>query len=630
MVLFAVFDGKQDFEWRGITLNATVSTLSTVSRLTLLIAISSCIGQLRWNLFSQRQIPVSYMDTWDSASRGALGCVTLLLETKSLCVAAAGAWLTVLAIVFEPSIQQALRFRSDYRYVPSGDEQTAEIASAIGWAGGSVDGQSNPLEVVNGAVTTYVAVSLDFSMQSALLYGLVATKLQTLQQAPFQCSSTDCEWKSYDSLAVCSACHDVRDEIAAWDVDASLGLHTLNYYWPDFDTVSDNFTGKIYTLPNNLAIWNKEGFSDQVLMTTTSTSKWSETLRFKENNTLIFALSMLRLPASGVMQPTDLLSWPTASECGIYFCTKSFRSSVVNATFMEEASEISSMMDPTSFQQLLNETRPNRGPEPPDILYDQFNFVQRTDIRILPASGSTSNDLPGAGVSQGAVAALVKTLESLFYASHFKSYLPLNINVGGALRESRRLGTLWYPPSMKPLYDNANFEQTFANLATSMTNDIRRNGRAVQTQQGMVAMPVTLVHIRWVWTAFSCLLVVAGSAFLLVCILLTKRVSIPLWKTSALAVLFHQLRPQPSAEEASHVFSTLEMQRMAAELSGSLADAHILNTASKVKVDVSEEEKGTAACLPLSTDSTLRSTEQADNAPYFASPRKLLPKAHTM
>lgn len=86
MVLFAVFDGKQDFEWRGITLNAIVSTLSTVSRLTLLIAISSCIGQLRWNLFSQRQIPVSYMDTWDSASQGALGCVTLLWETKNLYV----------------------------------------------------------------------------------------------------------------------------------------------------------------------------------------------------------------------------------------------------------------------------------------------------------------------------------------------------------------------------------------------------------------------------------------------------------------------------------------------------------------------------------------------------------------
>lgn len=43
MILFAVYDGRQDFEWRGITLNATVSTLSTISRLTLLIAIASCI-----------------------------------------------------------------------------------------------------------------------------------------------------------------------------------------------------------------------------------------------------------------------------------------------------------------------------------------------------------------------------------------------------------------------------------------------------------------------------------------------------------------------------------------------------------------------------------------------------------
>lgn len=59
---------------------------------------------------------------------------------------------------------------------------------------------------------------------------------------------------------------------------------------------------------------------------------------------------------------------------------------------------------------------------------------------------------------------------------------------------------------MKPLYDNTNLEQSFANLATSMTNDIRRNGRIVQTGGTLrhasahsLALDGVLMRARYCW-----------------------------------------------------------------------------------------------------------------------------------
>ena len=56
-----------------ITLNTVVSILSTIGRASLLLAVSECISQSKWNWYLSKYKPLKDMDTFDQASRGAWG-----------------------------------------------------------------------------------------------------------------------------------------------------------------------------------------------------------------------------------------------------------------------------------------------------------------------------------------------------------------------------------------------------------------------------------------------------------------------------------------------------------------------------------------------------------------------------
>lgn len=82
--LLTVYDGKPVFEWKGITLNSVVSTLSTASKAALLHAISELISQWKWILFTRESRPLLDFERIDAASRGPLGSLTLMWKWRSM------------------------------------------------------------------------------------------------------------------------------------------------------------------------------------------------------------------------------------------------------------------------------------------------------------------------------------------------------------------------------------------------------------------------------------------------------------------------------------------------------------------------------------------------------------------
>lgn len=72
-----------DWKWHNITLNALVSVLATISRVSALYILSSAIGQTKWILFN-RYPPASLLDfeAIDLASRGSAGCAQFLFRAK--------------------------------------------------------------------------------------------------------------------------------------------------------------------------------------------------------------------------------------------------------------------------------------------------------------------------------------------------------------------------------------------------------------------------------------------------------------------------------------------------------------------------------------------------------------------
>jgi hypothetical protein len=89
-VVLVIFDGKPIPAWSwtstGISVNAILSLLSTLSRASLLIPIDECMGQLMWLWFASRERRLADLELFNQASRGPLGAAKLLWKQKGMCV----------------------------------------------------------------------------------------------------------------------------------------------------------------------------------------------------------------------------------------------------------------------------------------------------------------------------------------------------------------------------------------------------------------------------------------------------------------------------------------------------------------------------------------------------------------
>jgi hypothetical protein len=83
LVLLAYYNGKPFLDWHRLTLNTVISIFATVSRIALLVALSSSLGQWRWNWFRKQARPLAEFETLDAAGRGSLGSLRLLWMTRS-------------------------------------------------------------------------------------------------------------------------------------------------------------------------------------------------------------------------------------------------------------------------------------------------------------------------------------------------------------------------------------------------------------------------------------------------------------------------------------------------------------------------------------------------------------------
>lgn len=70
--------------WHGITLNAVVSALATISKLAATYVAGSAIAQAKWCLFKDGPQSLNEFEAVDLASRGVAGCFGLLFRARML------------------------------------------------------------------------------------------------------------------------------------------------------------------------------------------------------------------------------------------------------------------------------------------------------------------------------------------------------------------------------------------------------------------------------------------------------------------------------------------------------------------------------------------------------------------
>lgn len=77
--VLAMHDGKRLNEWKfAASINTVISVLGVISKAALAFAVSSSLGQHKWNWFWVRQDQLNVFAKFDGASRGLWGSLNLL------------------------------------------------------------------------------------------------------------------------------------------------------------------------------------------------------------------------------------------------------------------------------------------------------------------------------------------------------------------------------------------------------------------------------------------------------------------------------------------------------------------------------------------------------------------------
>jgi hypothetical protein len=108
VIIFWYMDNKPLSAWRGrISLNATISILTTACTTALMHGVSTFIGQSKWLHFKNGPRKLADLEIFDGASRGVWGSI-LLLTTVKWNLATIGAFITILRLAFSPFAQQVV------------------------------------------------------------------------------------------------------------------------------------------------------------------------------------------------------------------------------------------------------------------------------------------------------------------------------------------------------------------------------------------------------------------------------------------------------------------------------------------------------------------------------------------
>lgn len=133
-LILAVLGKADDMPIQDWTLpiqpNSLVAVLTTLGKSAMMIVVASCISQLKWRHFQRGSRPLRDLQVFEDASRGPWGSAVFLGRNLRVGAVTAGAFafITVVALGIEPTVQQIFDFPSR---LASLENVTAEVGRAV-------------------------------------------------------------------------------------------------------------------------------------------------------------------------------------------------------------------------------------------------------------------------------------------------------------------------------------------------------------------------------------------------------------------------------------------------------------------------------------------------------------------
>jgi hypothetical protein len=490
-VVLKKYDGQQvpSFgTWfdSGITLGTLVALLTTLAVAMALSTVQECLSQLKWLWYSGASRPLEDVETYDRASRGLLGSVQLMWKLRSTPTASFGALLTLAHLALAPLAQQSLLSVSAPVVAPNA---RAAIPIVKSWR--ELDQQT---QTTSNMPFSYDSISP--GMKGAFLNGLFANANVTIDNVSPTCTTGNCTFPDYKSLAVCAMSADVTSHLM------------------------DNSTKQVmrHCLPGGFCASNKvpNPDDDPILRATvtsavTQADKWATkngqafkytSLSFADHSSPIGDFYIIYENVTKDASGKQDNRW-AAIELALHWCAPAFSTKVTNGTAT---------------------TSRYPGPFPPfndESSYDIANGAMSIDLsthttlqRYLNMSLSGSAYLRG--VDSSADSDLTQKLVGFFGIGGG------DVDIYATLTEAM-----------------AGLDAMLANTATSMTNYMRDwpNAKVVN---GTAFVQQNVVKVRWAWIVAPIVFCAASLLFFVTVVVLCslrRTVKPPLWKSSAVATL---------------------------------------------------------------------------------------------
>ncbi|KAK3328651.1 hypothetical protein B0T19DRAFT_462302 [Cercophora scortea] len=544
LVVLLIYDGRALPRLPlNITLNTLVAFFSSLSKAAFMIPVAEAISQCKWNWFRTDK-PLSDFETFDVASRGFWGSVTLLGRLRwrqavhrRYNIASLGALVTIFSIMSTPITQQLIAYPT--RLGPAVDVNNPTTAAVRAWA---IDPSAGPRGPSNTVLST-------------VLNGFLTRVDDPIQPLGVSCPTGQCTFPRFNSLGICVKMENITSSLNvqetppdpnSWPLqllltnvtrqyDVSLGGE-CNMTSPStiafrtcrsqanesfaFQNDADMMASKVYSFPVMYSMIDKDTFASP---DDPGPVRWGAMEVFYHLcvNTYEISVrggSLSSVPVSSSWKtPGNGTNKPLAITCNEM--TKSDDPVQCIVPEEDKAADVNSFIaltDPSSSNNRTSDFRAQRTLL--NILVDSLHYSSEGLYMYDPTDNSDNGWTISSGITQ-MVEALYNNGDRFFNES-----LPLDPQV-----QFGRIGVM------------------MNSVATSLTNLMRSTPSytSADTTTHFNAQPITgsawanetFVSVRWGWIFYMASEIVAAALFLCLTVVATSQLDIKVLKSSPLATL---------------------------------------------------------------------------------------------
>lgn len=381
-------------------------------------------------------------------------------------------------------------------------------------------------------------------------------------QVVYNCSTADCEYGSFESLAVCSRCHDITASLKKRVVRRKkLQIAELVNDQESPDGTSECTE---YYLPNGLYLSNLDRDDDiyspypLLTMVMFGTGDQNKTLAMAKVDTLIWAQSFITVDKSSY--PDGLPQWPEpkveAQECGFYYCVKQYTAAVKNGTLVESSTTLEEHKRIKDSWQISPDF---------DLEAEEFPEYATESLAWDPAVaaftrtalmlGDESRNWSIASDAVYSISALMKqTFTECIETRDNCTEEDNNDPPHGFVARGQLT-----PPIAETLQKDPGtiFERMASRMSVAIRNGARYSTGEGQYVTGTTLSLVTVYRVVWPWIILHLLATLGSLAFLIATIWSTHKAKLPAWKSSELAV-FSQVAAADGVFSGGETYYELE------------------------------------------------------------------------